>query len=142
MRPVDRLIPRLDHARETGPDRWLARCPAHDDVNPSLAIRETDDGRVLVHCFAGCGAVDVVGAVGLKLCDLFPDDRRDRGPIPARDRHVPRDVLRAVAVEVFLVQICAEQVARGEALADADRDRLAVASARIRAAAREGGIHA
>ena len=31
----------------------MARCPAHDDHNPSLSITERD-GKVLVHCFAGC----------------------------------------------------------------------------------------
>lgn len=35
-------------------DQWLARCPAHDDHQPSLSIKETDDGRILFHCFAGC----------------------------------------------------------------------------------------
>jgi hypothetical protein len=33
---------------------YTARCPAHDDRNPSLSIREIEDGRVLFHCFAGC----------------------------------------------------------------------------------------
>jgi phage/plasmid primase-like uncharacterized protein len=33
---------------------WIARCPAHNDHNPSLSISEADDGTVLVHCFAGC----------------------------------------------------------------------------------------
>lgn len=42
---------------------WLACCPAHDDRDPSLAIRDGDDGRVLVHCHAGCdqkGVIDVL----------------------------------------------------------------------------------
>jgi putative DNA primase/helicase len=33
---------------------WLAPCPAHDDRTPSLALRDGDAGRVLVHCYAGC----------------------------------------------------------------------------------------
>jgi putative DNA primase/helicase len=33
---------------------WVARCPAHVDRTPSLSIREADDGRLLLHCFAGC----------------------------------------------------------------------------------------
>ncbi len=40
----------------------MARCPAHDDRNPSLAIRD-HDGRVLVHCHAGCAQADVVNAL-------------------------------------------------------------------------------
>ncbi|TFH47119.1 MAG: hypothetical protein E4H01_08830, partial [Lysobacterales bacterium] len=33
---------------------WIARCPAHDDIKPSLSIRETEDGKILVYCHAGC----------------------------------------------------------------------------------------
>lgn len=64
---ADALLSRLDKVKRTGPDKWVARCPAHDDRGPSLAVRELEDGRVLVHCFAGCGADEVVGAVGLEM---------------------------------------------------------------------------
>ena len=33
---------------------WIARCPAHHDRTPSLSISQSTDGKVLVHCFAGC----------------------------------------------------------------------------------------
>ena len=33
---------------------YSARCPAHDDSNPSLSITEGDDGRALINCQAGC----------------------------------------------------------------------------------------
>lgn len=143
-RDADALLGRLDRVRETGPDRWLACCPAHDDATPSLSIRETDDGRVLVHCFAGCAAADVVSAAGLELADLFPDRPGDHRQRPTRpgERWIPRDVLRAVADEAFLVIIAAEDVAQGRPLTEADRDRLGVAHARLRAAAREVGIRA
>src|SRR4051812_46760252 len=41
---------------------WTARCPAHDDRNPSLSIRDVD-GKVLVHCHAGCAQTHVVAAL-------------------------------------------------------------------------------
>lgn len=52
--------------------RWsgtsgTARCPAHDDKSPSLSIAERD-GKLLVHCHAGCdqGAVwDTLRGLGL-----------------------------------------------------------------------------
>lgn len=48
--------------------RWhgrggLCRCPAHEDRSPSLSVSETRDGRVLVHCFAGCPQPAVIGAL-------------------------------------------------------------------------------
>lgn len=34
-------------------DQWVARCPAHEDRSPSLALRDSGD-RVLLRCYAGC----------------------------------------------------------------------------------------
>ena len=42
---------------------WTAHCPAHDDRTPSLSIRDADDGKVLVRCFAGCGQRDVIATL-------------------------------------------------------------------------------
>jgi len=38
----------------------MARCPAHDDREPSLSICDADDGKVLVRCHAGCDQVAVI----------------------------------------------------------------------------------
>ena len=42
---------------------WMARCPAHDDREPSLSIRDVEDGKVLVHCHAGCDQARVIAAL-------------------------------------------------------------------------------
>ncbi len=70
--PTQMVLGRLEGVRKTSND-WSARCPAHDDQRPSLSVAEADDGRCLVHCFAGCAAEAVVTAIGLELADLFPD---------------------------------------------------------------------
>jgi len=51
--------------------KWLrsygiARCPAHDDRDPSLSIRDGRDGRLLLHCHAGCDFTDILAAAGLR----------------------------------------------------------------------------
>jgi hypothetical protein len=61
----------LLQARRSGPGRWMARCPAHSDGSPSLSIREGQDGRVLLHCFAGCALTEILAALGLAKRDLF-----------------------------------------------------------------------
>jgi hypothetical protein len=38
-------------------------CPAHDDERPSLSWRLAGDGRLLLHCFAGCTFEDIRRAV-------------------------------------------------------------------------------
>jgi putative DNA primase/helicase len=50
---------------------WTARCPAHDDRTPSLSIRDSDEDKVLVHCYAGCDQRDVIAA--LKEQGLWAD---------------------------------------------------------------------
>jgi hypothetical protein len=70
---LETLLSRLDKVQ--GRDgKFKARCPAHDDRGPSLSVTETDHGQLLIYCFAGCGAADVVEAVGLTMSDLFPPD--------------------------------------------------------------------
>lgn len=61
---------------------WVARCPAHDDRSPSLSIADRD-GRVLVHCFAGCSQAAVIEALRARglwperpLPELTPEERR------------------------------------------------------------------
>lgn len=128
---ADTLLSRLDKVKRTGPDKWVARCPAHEDRGPSLAVRELEDGRVLVHCFAGCGVDEVMGAVGLEMSDLFPPrplhdgHKRERRPFSADD------ALRCLDFEATLVLVAAQDVLAGKPLSGADRDRLAVAVERI-----------
>lgn len=59
-------------AKGRGP-RWIARCPAHDDSEPSLSIGTGDDGRVLLHCFAGCRFAAIASTPILR--GLLDDDR-------------------------------------------------------------------
>jgi hypothetical protein len=49
---------------------WMARCPAHRDINPSLSLRDTN-GKILVYCFAGCSQRDVISA--LRELGLWPE---------------------------------------------------------------------
>jgi len=62
-------IARHLHGRKM-PSGWIARCPAHDDRNPSLGLRDRD-GKVLVHCYAGCPQRAVVEA--LQVRGLWPE---------------------------------------------------------------------
>jgi hypothetical protein len=55
----------------------MALCPCHDDNNPSLAIREGGDGKVLLRCHAGCSTAIIAEVVGLRMNELMPD-----GPLP------------------------------------------------------------
>jgi hypothetical protein len=76
------MVGRLEGVRATGPQRWVARCPAHRDRRPSLSIAEGNDGRILLRCWAGCAVDAVVAAVGVELADLFPERSAGGRPTP------------------------------------------------------------
>ena len=56
---------------------WIARCPLHDDQKPSLSIGVGKNGKLLVHCHAGCNQRDVYIAVLRKRGLLGRHKRKD-----------------------------------------------------------------
>lgn len=73
-----RQVVTLFKGKRSSKGKWAARCPAHPDRGPSLIISERPNGSTGVHCFAGCDVRDVLGSVGLRMGDLFPDTKPDR----------------------------------------------------------------
>lgn len=66
---IEHVLSRLDGLRKSG-NGFMSKCPAHEDSDPSLRISDGGD-RVLIHCFAGCSAIDVLTAIGLDWTDAF-----------------------------------------------------------------------
>ncbi len=126
---IHELLQRLDGVKDCGGGKYRARCPAHQGKSQSLAIRACDDGRLLLHCFAGCDVESVCDAVGMKLRDLMPPK--------AVSHHVrgepwnPRDVLESVAHEIFVATMVTEAIAlSGEASQD-DLDTMTRCAGRL-----------
>lgn len=78
-----------------GMSGYLCRCPAHRDRTPSLALRD-EDGKVLVHCHAGCPQAAVIDALRARQLwpvgyangspAVLPPPRRERDDVEARIR--------------------------------------------------------
>ena len=128
------LLLHLTGIKETGAGRYLACCPAHLDKRPSLAVRELDDGRVLVHCFAGCGVEKVLNAVGLELDALFPE--RAIGDHMPRERRPfnSSDVLAALTFEINVASIILDRMVNDKDITAGDWLRFKTAADRIRSA--------
>ena len=132
------LISRLKKVRATGKGTWTACCPAHNDKSPSLAVRETEDGRVLVTLlFGGCDVESILDSVGLTFDDLFPDSHENRKsearPFPASD------VLRLIAKEALIVAATAKTLTRRK-LTEVEYNRSLEAAALIQGALRASGV--
>ncbi len=74
MTPVELVLERLrdrdGNPRSSG-SGWQAKCPAHEDRQPSLHVEEGSEACALLNCHAGCTTEAVVEALGLTMADLF-----------------------------------------------------------------------
>ena len=131
-----RLLSRLEGIIPAGEGKWYARCPAHADRSPSLSIRDTGD-KLLLHCFAGCDATDILTAIGLTWADLYPDpwECAWKRPNEAAQKTVKR--LQAASdpleIERTILLIAAAQLRAGQPLSLEDAARVEVARQRVQA---------
>lgn len=124
------LLNQLSRVKKTGADRWMACCPAHQDKTASLSIKDLPDGRMLLHCFAGCEPDAVLAAIGLTFADLMPE--RLQGDFkPVRFAFSALDALRALVADLLFIRLCALSLAQGQALIESDREALHQSAYRI-----------
>jgi hypothetical protein len=101
---------------------WTAGCPAHDDRNPSLSIRDVN-GKVLVRCHAGCDQRDLIAV--LQARGLWQTTGRAlgiaRNPRWRIAEEPNADALKRSAVALAIWQ--ASQVAEGSLVATYLRSR-------------------
>ncbi|WP_051231790.1 virulence-associated protein E [Stutzerimonas azotifigens] len=120
---LEKVLSRLDKVKAAGAGKWKACCPAHDDRDPSLSIREAEDGKVLLHCWAGCSTSDITAAIGLELRDLFPSSERKGAPRgPSRE---------AKQLEGWILSIGISHIQRGVPMSQADQERFELAKRRL-----------
>lgn len=110
---VNELLSRLDKVRASGSGRWVACCPSHEDRSPSLQISEVDN-RILIHCFAGCGATEVLDSIGLDYSAIYPDDYK-----PSKKR------IQIDPVDKIYVMVFKNKVRSGETPTTEDKKRYA-----------------
>lgn len=136
--PEKLILARLEQVKKYGKG-WRAKCPAHDGKsNNSLAIITNENGAVILHCFGGCGALDIVHALRLEMSDLFP--KRETKEMSLAERRQLRQqakhsqwaaALGVLELEARILAVAADQIAEGEPLNDLDRQRLVQAQERI-----------
>jgi RecA-family ATPase len=119
---LNNVLSRLEGVKQIGP-RFIARCPAHQDRSPSLSLSQGVDGRVLIHCHAGCQTRDVLAAIGLELRDLFPGSLSDEQRASYRRT--------ALEKERQFEQLIVE-AAKQAPMSDEDIQRLGEAHARLK----------
>ncbi len=132
--PLDVVLDRLGHVARLPNGDYQASCPTdfhpNGDRSRGLRVAEGEDGRVLLWCPAGCTALDITGALGLDMSDLFPQQRTRRsGPNL-------RKVLDDIEHEAMVIVCAAGLISQGKSV---DLDRVKLAGQRIRSAIKSGG---
>lgn len=115
---VEAVLALLDSVRKSG-DGWIAKCPAHDDRNPSLKISiNSANGNILLHCKAGCSFTEICSALGLKPQQLFWDSRPIEATAPKAEM---RERVAGVMHEALVVLAAARDWTYGHSV---DRERV------------------
>ena len=114
--PINSILDRLDLVKESSNGRWRAKCPSHSSDasrKRTLSVGAADSGAVLLNCFAGCSAEQIVSAVGLELKDLFTRDDyiKNQNHRPRIDYRAKCDNARFAAA---VVEAGANAIANGE----------------------------
>lgn len=107
--------------------QWECTCPAHDDRSPSFGIAEANDGRLLIHCLAGCEPQAIVDSLDLKLSDLFPPEDDDYKPF-WRNKN-PR---QEPSEDDYFVAIAEDHKRQGRRLSEQEKQRVLKAKLRER----------
>ncbi len=127
------FLTRCEGVRKTGPDRWLAKCPAHEDSKPSLNVKDVG-GKLLVICRAGCSLQQILDATGLPWSVLFEAPNGYAYVREAKKAFPASDVLQALEIELLVISIVASDIKEKREVKEADYDRMQLAISRIIAA--------
>jgi hypothetical protein len=129
---LDNLILLLNKVKKTGASSYIACCPAHNDKSPSLTLKETSDGRILIHCFAGCSIGDITSALNIEISDLY-SDKTSFSPYQKQVWNA-QEVLHAISHELSVVGVVCSDIKKGKVPSDDDYARFLMAINRIQTA--------
>jgi len=130
--PIELVLSRLEKVRLRRTSQWSACCPAHQDKNPSLSVRETDEGAVLIHCFSGCDVHSIVDSLGINISDLFPSNLSKGGKATKLPKLIDApQALELLNVEATLIAIVGLDLSKGKVIKKEDLNRCSKAVARI-----------
>lgn len=133
-----RILQRLENVRKQGKG-YVACCPAHQDRSPSLSLYFHDDGRILMHCFAGCETSDVLAAIGLTMSELFPEPIAHY--LPGGDKRARQNsAQKKTYKDRVLLELCESKRKRGEKLTPDELKQEREAYMRVRHQKEELGV--
>jgi len=125
------LLNPLNHVQQRG-EQHRAKCPAHDGKSTtSLSVTETDDGRILIHCFGGCSTQEVLDALDMDIHDLMPErithNANTEEKMKWKQDAQHRDWVEQADIllhEARVLWLAADSIVKGKPLNDIDLERV------------------
>ena len=136
--PLENLLNRLENVQKRG-ERYRAKCPAHGGKNTgTLSVSETNEGKILIKCWVGCSAQEVLSSIGLEMSDLFPE-RLNHHSTPEQRRKWKQDAThrdwaeyaKDFEYECLIVYVAGLKMCNNELLDSEEMVRLKLALKRI-----------
>jgi len=128
-----KIIDRLHNVQRLRPDSWRAGCPlCQSRQGRPVHVRQIDD-RVLLKPFCGCSTADILGALGLRLADLY-DRPLEHSSGPVRSRIPASDLLEVIDADATTAAAIIAKVRTQQAVTTEEWERLAAAVATIQRA--------
>lgn len=132
MSNIDNLLSRLDKVKSNGSGKWIALCPAHADKRPSLAVKLTDDDKILLKCWCACDVESIISAIGLTLSDLMPEKPQGYNRTRARvTRFSKTEMFDRLLHESIILGLGIRQLLNGKELSPTDIESISKAESVI-----------
>lgn len=133
------LLSRLNKVRKNGTGQYMAQCPCHADKTASLAIKDMNDGRILINCFAGCDTYSILRAVGLDWQDVLPESNVGEHK-PVKQILYSSEALELIRFESQIVLVAAYDLKKNKPLSGDEIERLELSMQRINKALESTGV--
>lgn len=77
--PIQVFLQSFDKVKQTEPNQYICRCPAHSDKKASLSIAyNPKEDKIAMHCHAGCDTRDILARVGKTMAALMPGNEPEK----------------------------------------------------------------
>jgi len=123
---MQQLIAALnDDIKPRGRDKWIARCPVHNDKDFAMSIEQRADSSVIAYCHA-CGAkgLDLYRALNLDLDELFGGKENNRV--------VPNNIVNQLSDDKWFCKVYESDESSGRDIAWTDKKQYKISKARIK----------
>lgn len=108
----------------TAPNRWKFCCPSglHQDRHPSAGMMLVD-GKILLKCFFGCTAEQMLAGLGLSWADVFPSRKYLDSSINRRPKFSPYELFPLLVQEALILALAFDSLQSGSKLSGIDEKR-------------------